>query len=169
MNRSNSETLVTQAVANAGRSEAAGRPIAQGVERRSGLLLTRLGAVMTELADEFLAEIKLTGREYAILAILVDDGPGSQLELAQMIGKAPALVVPSIDRLEDAGLVQRTRDRSDRRRTRVKVTREGSKALARGDVIADRVVATTLRGLDDSERAELAWLLQKGVRARPST
>lgn len=168
LNRFDSEPSVARPVADAGRGEAAGRPIARGVERSSGLLLTRLGAVMTELADEYLAEIHLTGREYAILSILVNDGPGSQLELAQMIGKAPALVVPSIDRLEHARLVERTRDPSDRRRTRVKVTPEGSNALARGDVIADRVVADTLQGLDDSERAELAWLLQKGVRARPA-
>jgi MarR family transcriptional regulator, lower aerobic nicotinate degradation pathway regulator len=136
------------------------------LEGRTGLLLTRLGGVMTEIADDALAEADLTGREYAILAILVDDGPESQLELAQMLGKTPALVVPSIDRLEDAGLVERTRDRSDRRRSRVKVTRKGEKTLARADVIADRLVAETLSGLDKSELAELARLLQKGVATR---
>jgi DNA-binding MarR family transcriptional regulator len=136
------------------------------LEGRTGLLMTRLGGVMTEIADDALAEADLTGREYAILAILVDDGPESQLELAQMLGKTPALVVPSIDRLEDAGLVERTRDRSDRRRSRVKVTRKGEKTLARADVIADRLVAETLSGLDKSELAELARLLQKGVATR---
>jgi MarR family transcriptional regulator, lower aerobic nicotinate degradation pathway regulator len=155
--------LVTQAPCEAEHTQAAGRPIAHGVARRAGLLLTRLGAVMTEVADEQLSKAGLTGREYAILAILVDDGPGSQLELAQMLGKAPALVVPSIDRLEDAGLVKRTRDPNDRRRSRVTVTGKGAKALARGDAIADRVVAHTLHGLDDSELAELARLLEKGV------
>jgi len=124
---------------------------------------------MTELADEYLAEINLTGRQYAILSILVNDGPGSQLELARMLGRAPALVVPSIDQLEHAGLVERTRDPTDRRRTRVRVTRQGSNALARGDVIAERVVAHTLQGLDNYERAELARLLQKGVRPQPPT
>ena len=138
----------------------------RALEGRTGLLMTRLGGVMTEIADDALAEADLTGREYAILAILVDDGPESQLELAQMLGKTPALVVPSIDRLEDAGLVERTRDRSDRRRSRVKVTRKGEKALARADVIADRLVAETLSGLDKSELAELARLLQKGVATR---
>src|SRR5262249_48896668 len=83
--------------------------------------------------------------------------------------RAPALVVPSIDQLEHAGLVERTRDPTDRRRSRVRVTQEGSNALARGDVIADRVVAHTLQGLDNSERAELARLLQKGVRPQPPT
>jgi len=148
-------------------TRAAGRPVGRGVEHRPGLLLTRLGQVMTELADEELAAVGLTGREYGILALLLDDDPGSQLELAQIMGKAPALVVPSIDRLEDAGLVERTRDPSDRRRSHVKVTRKGARALARGDVIADRVVAITLSGLDESERAELARLLEKGVGARP--
>lgn len=145
----------------------AGQPMSKAVEGRTGLLMTRLGGVMTEIADDALAEAGLSGREYAILAILVDDGPESQLELAQMLGKAPALVVPSIDRLEDAGLVERTRDRNDRRRSHVKVTRKGEKTLARGDVIADGVVADTLSGLNKSELAELTRLLKKGVRLGP--
>jgi DNA-binding MarR family transcriptional regulator len=86
-----------------------------------------------------------------------------------MLGKAPALVVPAVDRLEDAGLVERTRDPSDRRRSRVKVTRKGATALARGDAIADRVVASVLHGLDDSDPAELTRLLERGVRAPRST
>ena len=145
----------------------AGQSMPRAVEGRTGLLMTRLGGVMTETADDVLAEADLTGREYAILAILVDDGPESQLELAQMLGKTPALVVPSIDRLEDTGMVERTRDRSDRRRSRVKVTRKGEKTLARADVIADRLVAETLSGLDKSELAELTRLLRKGVRPGP--
>jgi DNA-binding MarR family transcriptional regulator len=123
----------------------------------------RLGALLTEMADERLAEVGLTGREYLTLAILVDDGPGSQLELAQLLGKAPALVVASIDRLEDAGLVERTRDPDDRRRSRVKVTRKGASALARSDAIADGILADALPGLDEAERTTLARLLAKGV------
>jgi DNA-binding MarR family transcriptional regulator len=148
--------------------EAAGIPLPRGVQRRTGLLLTRLGALMTEIADEQLADAGLAGREYAILAILVDDRPESQLELAQLLGKAPALVVPAIDRLEAAGLVERTRDPSDRRRSRVAVTRKGAAALARGDAVAERVVADTLHGLGESERAELVRLLEKGVTPRVS-
>ena len=169
MNRSVNERVLADAARGATHTNVAGQPIPRGVERSLGLLLTRLGGVLTEIADEQLADVDLTGREYGILSILVEDGPGSQLELARMIGKAPALVVPSIDRLEDAGLVERTRDPSDRRRSRVKVTRKGASTLARGDVIADHVVATALRGLDDSELAELAQLLQKGISAwRPT-
>jgi DNA-binding MarR family transcriptional regulator len=161
--------VVTQAERNAGHTEVAGQPIPRGIERSLGLLLARLGGVLTEIADEQLADVGLTGREYGILSILVEDGPESQLELARMIGKTPPLVVPSIDRLENAGFVERTRDPTDRRRTRVTLTAKGAKTLSRGDVIAERVVATALRGLDESELADLAQLLHKGIGAWRST
>jgi hypothetical protein len=45
----------------AGHAQAARRPLPHGVERSSGLLLTRPGAVMTEIADEQLAEVGFTG------------------------------------------------------------------------------------------------------------
>jgi DNA-binding MarR family transcriptional regulator len=141
----------------------AGSPVPEAVKHRPALLLTRLGALLAEIADERLAEVNLAGRDYGILAILSDDGPESQLELARMLGKAPPLVVTAIDRLEAAGLVERTRDPDDRRRTRVTVTRNGMKTLARADAIAERTISNLFAGLDESELGEFLRLLEKGA------
>lgn len=128
-----------------------------------GLLLARISAVLNEVADERLAEVGLSGRDYGILAILATDGPGSQYELAGMLGKAPGVVVGAIDKLEDAGLVERTRDPADRRRSRVTVTAAGTAALARADEVAERTLAEMFGSLDRRELNQLRDLLAKGV------
>lgn len=130
---------------------------------RVALLLVNVGVALSEIADHQLAAAGVDGREYAILSILESDGPGSQLELARLLGKAPAVVVAAIDSLEDRGLVARARDPSDRRRSRVTLTPAGSKALRKADALADDAVADLLAGLDGDELKHLRELLARGL------
>ena len=113
---------------------------------------------------EKLAASGLDSREYSILSILDTDGPGSQQELARLLGKAPAIVVAAIDDLEERGLVTRTRDPADRRRSRVTVTKAGSKALSHADKLAEAAVAELFTGLDAGELRQLQDLLARGLR-----
>jgi DNA-binding MarR family transcriptional regulator len=137
--------------------------IPRGNETRMPLLLVRAGAYLLETADEILEPVGLDGRGYSILAILHTDGPGSQLELARLLGKAPALVVTAVDDLEAAGLVERTRDPADRRRSRVMLTKKGEAVLAKADKLADEATAALLSGLDADELAQLHDLLLRGL------
>ena len=130
------------------------------------LLLVNVGAALSLLADEQLAAAGVDGREYAILSILESDGPGSQLELARLLGKAPAVVVGAVDALEDRGLVERARDPADRRRSRVTMTAAGAKTLRKADTLADDAVADLLAGLDADELRNLRELLARGVEPR---
>ena len=135
----------------------------KGLERRPALLLVRLGTLLSDMGDDRLAEAGISGRGYTILAILGEDGPGSQYELAQMLGKAPGVVVAAIDQLERAGLVERNRDPADRRRSVVTLTVAGRKALARADKLADEAAGELLPGLGDQELGQLKDLLMKGL------
>jgi DNA-binding MarR family transcriptional regulator len=130
---------------------------------RVALLLVNVGVALSEIADRQLAAAGVDGREYAILSILQSDGPGTQQELARLLGKAPAVVVAAIDALEDRGLVERARDPSDRRRSRVTVTPAGGRALRKADVLADDAVAELLGGLDAGELGDLRDLLTRGL------
>jgi DNA-binding MarR family transcriptional regulator len=165
MNDSAGEISVVDQAAE-GCGELAGEPIPRGVQERMGLLLVRIGAALSDVADERLAAAGLGGRDYGILAILATDGPESQYELAKLLGKAPGMVVGAIDRLEDAGLVERTRDSADRRRSRVRVTDDGADTLARADELAGRTLAEVFPNLDPRELARLGELLAKGVTPR---
>lgn len=136
-------------------------PLAAG--GRTGLLLAGAGGLLNDLADVKLAPAGIDGREYSILAILKADSPGSQLEISRLLGKAPALVVAAIDDLEARGLVARTRDPADRRRSRVTITAAGAKALDEGDKLADALVVELFPGLDAGEIQQLQDLLAKGL------
>jgi DNA-binding MarR family transcriptional regulator len=132
-------------------------------ETRMPLLLARTGGFLLDTADEVLAPAGIDGRTYSVLAILATDGPGSQLELSRLLGKAPALVVAAIDQLEAQGYVERTRDPADRRRSRVMLTKAGERVLAKADKLADQAAAALLSGLDADELAQLHELLLRGL------
>lgn len=138
-------------------------PLAFAAETRTGLLLGRLGAVLADIADERLSAHGLSGRDYSILAILAVDGPDSQYRLASLLGRAPGIIVSAIDGLQRQGLVKRTRDPEDRRRSIVTLTAAGQRKLARADALADKTVTEILPGLNQTELEQLRTLLIKGL------
>jgi MarR family transcriptional regulator, lower aerobic nicotinate degradation pathway regulator len=138
-------------------------PVPACTRGSTGLLLSFLGTAIHEAADDRLAVAGLNGREYSILSILETDGPGSQAELARLLGKVPAMVVLAVDSMEASGIVARERDPDDRRRTRVVLTPRGRRTLARAHEIADETVAALLPGLSAAEREQLHALLVRGL------
>lgn len=142
---------------------AAAMCIPRAAASRAALLLAGAGDLLLANADETLAGAGLTGRDYTILSILDTDGPGSQQELARLLGKAPAIVVAAVDALEERGFVARTRDPADRRRSRVTLTKAGAKVLARADGLADEAFGSLFAGLDARELDQLKDLLGRGL------
>ena len=92
---------------------------------RPALLLVKLADDVMARAEDPLAALGLSGRQYTVLAILSADAPPSQLELAGMCGLLPAQIVTVIDELERRGFVARQRSESDRRRSVVTLTEAG--------------------------------------------
>ena len=103
----------------------------RGVTERPALLLVKLADDLMARAEDPLAAMGLSGRQYTVLAILSADAPPSQLELAGMCGLLPAQIVPVIDELERRGFVARQRSESDRRRSVVTLTEAGAEILER--------------------------------------
>ena len=64
-----------------------------------------------------------------------------------------------VDRLADAGLVERRADPADRRAWRLHLTRRAHPILAELRVVADQVMEETLDGFDLEARGTLAELL----------
>ena len=137
--------------------------IPRGAQGRTALLLVGAGSLLSAIGDDKLAASGLDSREYSILSILDTDGPGSQQELARLLGKAPAIVVAAVDDLEKRGLVTRTRDPADRRRSRVTLTKGGSRALSDADELAEAAVAELFTGLDADDLRQLRDLLVRGL------
>lgn len=132
---------------------------------RLPLLLTRAGNDLATFAEPGFAELGITPSNYLALAVLADDRPGSQLQLAEACGKAPAVVVSMIDHLANKGLVSRERDPKDRRRSVVKLTEDGVEVLAAADREAERVQNALLVALSPDERTQLHDLMRRALQA----
>src|SRR3954462_241083 len=112
----------------------------RGIKERPALLLVKIGNEIVERAEDALAEMGLSGRQYMLLAGLRAAAAPSQLELAGLCGLLPAQVVPVLDKLEERGLVVRTRSETDRRRYVVSLTDKGRDALEEADALGRRLV-----------------------------
>lgn len=131
----------------------------------------RLGDRVAVRGNEALEErLGLSGRDYTALAVISEDSPSSQQELARLMGKAPAMCVGMLDEMEAAGYVERVRDPKDRRRSVVTLTTKGRKVLADADALAAEIEAQVIEGLSDGERERLlALLLGAATRASAAT
>src|SRR3954467_15189869 len=126
----------------------------RGVQGRLALLAFHAGVEMSARGESALAEqLGISGREYTPLAVLADDEPDSQQEIAGLLGKAPGIVVAVVDDLEAKGLVERVRSEQDRRRSVVRIPPAGRDALHKADAVADEVADAVFAALSPDERA----------------
>jgi DNA-binding MarR family transcriptional regulator len=135
----------------------------RGITERPALVLVKLGNEIVARAEDPLAALGLSTRQYLILAVLSADAPPSQLELAGLCGLLPAQVVPVLDELERRGFVARQRSETDRRRSVVRVTPSGREILARADDLARSIEDAFFGHLDPTAREELNATLRDGL------
>jgi MarR family transcriptional regulator, lower aerobic nicotinate degradation pathway regulator len=122
---------------------------------RIGLLNRRAHRLLTE----HLAAEGFTGRQYRLLAALIESGACSQADLGQQAGLDRSDVAAAVDALAVRTLITKERDSADHRRNIVTATPEGIAALARLDEIVAHVQVELLSPLTASERALLDDLL----------
>ena len=89
--------------------------------------------------------------------------PVSQREISDHLGLDASDVVGVLDILEGAGMVERQRDPSDRRRHAVVLTPHGEAAARRFAELREKATGRALAGLDDVERRQLVDLLHRAM------
>ena len=136
----------------------------RGITDRPMLVLVKLGNEILARAEDPLAALGLSGRQYQILAVLGTDAPPSQLDLAGLCGLLPAQVVPVLDELERRGLVARQRSEEDRRRSVVRLTPAGEETLARADDLGHSIEDALFGDLDPAAREQLNQTLRAGLK-----
>lgn len=124
-------------------------------------LMSRTGKTARSRLAERLADRGLRLRHMAVLAALVDFGPHVQRELASRLVIDRSDIVKIIDELSAAGLVDRARDTTDRRRVTVTVSPAGRTLLDRLKADATAVQDEVLAPLNARERARLTVLLAR--------
>ncbi|MEV7390375.1 MULTISPECIES: MarR family transcriptional regulator [unclassified Streptomyces] len=95
----------------------------------------------------------------SVLARLAADGPDSPTSLAEMERVRPQAMASTLAGLEQRGLVRRTRDARDGRRSIVAVTEDGRAMLAERRTESVQRLAAALDEFSAEERATLAAAL----------
>jgi MarR family transcriptional regulator, lower aerobic nicotinate degradation pathway regulator len=95
------------------------------------------------------------------LSYLRGYGPTAQQKLADRLRMDASSMVCLLNELEESELVVRNRDRADRRRALINLSRKGERALSQVDEAVQVVEDEMLAGLDPSERATLHELLAR--------
>lgn len=93
------------------------------------VLVSRYSADITEIAVQLLGGGEIENRDIQLLLAVADAGPVTPTRLADATGTAPSVVSRALGRLEDAGLVARTRNAGDRRSVLVTVTGRGRRRI----------------------------------------
>jgi DNA-binding MarR family transcriptional regulator len=126
-----------------------------------GYALYRSGLHFRELLIEALEEDKLVPPQLAILNVIKDGGSFNQMQLGEELGIDRASMVKFIDGLEDASLVERTMDTSDRRAKLLRLTSKGRTKLANLRKKEQAVEAHFLSCLSQSEQESLRKIIFK--------
>jgi len=104
-------------------------------------------------ANKRAAVIGATKAQWRVLARLSHTGDGiRQVELAEALDVEPITLCRMIDRLEEAGLVERRRDGQDRRAWRIHLTREAAPVLVKLEAMGIAYNADILAGVAEADR-----------------
>lgn len=130
------------------------------VRDRFGYLLKHARERLAAISGPALARLGINGRELAVLTVLADGEPPSQLEAAQRLAIDRSTMVTLIDELEAKGLVDRRPHGADRRKNIVVLTNRGRKTLAAASRIVDAAEREFLSPLSLQDAARFRRLLQ---------
>lgn len=133
------------------------------LENQIGHLLRRAHQRATQIFLETFANADLTPTQWAALSKLASETAASQNHLGRMTAMDPATIQGVIRRLEARGLVGRTDDPNDRRRTLLRLTEAGEAMVEQVTATAFQVSARTLAPLDEDEQLRLLAMLKKLV------
>lgn len=143
-----------------GQGAAAGSPVRT---------LRRLAEVAAEGRSRALEPHGLDEGQFTVLEALMAAGPPFRLtagDLARLCRVTPGAISQRLTALERSGLVERVRERPDRRTVHVQVTRVGRTRLE--DSVGDVVAADEelLAGLGAADRKALGAILTRWIDAR---
>ncbi|MGY4475678.1 DNA-binding MarR family transcriptional regulator [Bradyrhizobium sp. USDA 3364] len=122
-------------------------------------------AVAVFLTEVESAGFDLTPVQYAALATISANPAIDQITLAGLIAYDRTTITGVIDRLVQKRLVVRETSSRDRRARELKLTDEGRRTLRRITPAVEAAQRRMLRGLTETEAADLMHLLRKAIAA----
>lgn len=125
-----------------------------------GFLLADNSRLARWAFDQQVREIGVTGPQARLLLNLHRRPAENQGFYAEQLEVEPITLCRMVDRLEEAGMVERRRDPADRRAWQLHMTPKSQKIVAKLQRSIDSLVDDMLHGLTSDERLEFARLLR---------
>lgn len=123
-------------------------------------ILGRTSRAMRLHLEDTVSDVPGGMSAWAVLRCLHQDGPATQVEIATAIGLADSTLTRRLDSMENTGLVTRTVDPSDKRRTIVALSERGETLYEVQRERADAATATFIKGIAGSDLEALARVIE---------
>ncbi|HEX4113802.1 MAG TPA: MarR family transcriptional regulator [Stellaceae bacterium] len=142
-------------------------------ERRFGFLLHDIARLMRKRFDARTRTSGLTRAQWQVLLTLTRQEGVNQAALAETLDLEPITVGRLIDRMQEAGWVERRPDAADRRAHRLYITARARPMMIQLETVGNVLLDEAFSGLTQDERDGLLDLLvrirgnlsERGVRA----
>lgn len=126
-----------------------------------GFLISDVSRLMRRRFDERARAIGVTRPQWRALTALSRREGINQGHLADLLEVEPITLCRMVDRLEDAGHVERRRDPGDRRAWNIFLTDQSRPLIQQLAAIADDLFATALAGVPAQDRERLTATLDR--------
>ncbi|WP_439538494.1 MarR family winged helix-turn-helix transcriptional regulator [Sphingomonas sp.] len=126
-----------------------------------GFLISDVSRLLRKRFDERARLIGVTRQQWRTLSVLKRNEGSNQGMLAELLEVEPITLGRMIDRLEEAGWVERRRDPGDRRVWRIHLTDAAQPILLQLKGIADSLFVDAADGISVADQAKLHALLEQ--------
>lgn len=126
-----------------------------------GFQLSDVARLLRQRFDERARAVGVTRAQWRTLTVLSRNEGATQGALAELLEVEPITLCRMIDRLADAGHVERRRDPGDRRAWNIYLTDRSRPLLDQLRLLADEVIERALTGLEPDARAALVDSLDR--------
>ena len=126
-----------------------------------GFLVSDVSRLMRKRFDERARLVGATRAQWKTLLTLTRHQGINQGGLAELLEVEPITLCRMVDRLEEAGMVERRRDPSDRRAWRIYLTDAAQPVLEQLRDYADEMFEAALYGLAPADQAALSAYLHR--------
>jgi DNA-binding MarR family transcriptional regulator len=126
-----------------------------------GYLISKVRLELYSHVDRELAPYDMTAAQFSIMAHLAYEIADSASALCSGMSYDPGAMTRMVDRLEAKGFVRRVREKEDRRKVRLELTREGSAAFPEMMARVVEVLNRLLKGFSKGEASQLQDFLKR--------
>ena len=126
-----------------------------------GYLISKVRLELYSHVDRALAPHDMTAAQFSIMAHLAYELADSASALCSGMSYDPGAMTRMVDRLEAKGFVRRVRERDDRRKVRLELTREGRAAFPEMMERVVEVLNGLLKGFTRAEASQLQDFLKR--------